>query len=171
MCEKKYGSRNTWYNKKRLERQKLLLAFGMKKEFVSKNGNYYKIFSSIIFQILPCLEFFISEQAWPFKCWPQIYEEVQLSYYRQVSNISHTLAANKIVDHSDVVGASPVGAAPITSSFSTEYLASIVWAKTNSLGKDNCKTRRETLKFWVLVWLILEIWWYLVLLLIDSKTR
>ena len=39
--------------------------------------------------------------------------------YRQVSNISHTLAANKIVDHSDVVGASPVGAAPTTSSFST----------------------------------------------------
>ena len=39
--------------------------------------------------------------------------------YRQVSNISHTLAGNKIVDHSDVVGASPVGAAPTTSSFST----------------------------------------------------
>ena len=38
--------------------------------------------------------------------------------YRQVSNISHTLAGNKIVDHSDVVGASPVGAAPTTSSFS-----------------------------------------------------
>ena len=29
----------------------------------------------------------------------------------------------------------------------------------NSLGKDNCKTRRETLKIWVLVHLILEIWW------------
>ena len=38
--------------------------------------------------------------------------------YRQVSNISHTLVDNKIVDHSDVVGASPVGAAPTTSSFS-----------------------------------------------------
>ena len=39
--------------------------------------------------------------------------------YRQVSNIRHTSEGNKIVDHSDVVGASPVGAAPTTSSFST----------------------------------------------------
>ena len=39
--------------------------------------------------------------------------------YRQVSNISRTLVGNTIVDHSDVVGASPVGAAPTTSSFST----------------------------------------------------
>ena len=38
---------------------------------------------------------------------------------RKVSNISRTLVGNKIVDHSDVVGASPVGAAPTTSSFST----------------------------------------------------
>ena len=39
--------------------------------------------------------------------------------YRKTSNISHTLVVNKIVDHSDVVGASPVGAAPTTSLFST----------------------------------------------------
>ena len=50
--------------------------------------------------------------------------------YRQVSNISRTLVGNEIVDHSDVVGASPVGAAPITSSFSTQRLASIYCAKT-----------------------------------------
>ena len=37
--------------------------------------------------------------------------------YRQVSNISSTLAGNKTVDHSDVVGALPVGAAPTTFSF------------------------------------------------------
>ena len=41
-----------------------------------------------------------------------------LNYYRQVSKIRRTLS-NKIVDHSDVVGAAPVGAAPTTSSFST----------------------------------------------------
>ena len=35
----------------------------------------------------------------------------------QTSNISGTLVGNKLVDHSDVVGASPVGAAPTTSSF------------------------------------------------------
>ena len=39
--------------------------------------------------------------------------------YRQVSNIRPTLAGNKFVDHSDVVGASPLSAAPTTSSFST----------------------------------------------------
>ena len=41
------------------------------------------------------------------------------STYRKTSNISRTLLGNKIVDNSDVVGASPVGAAPTTSSFST----------------------------------------------------
>ena len=40
-------------------------------------------------------------------------------YYWQTSNISHTLVGNKIVDHTDVVGASLVGIAPTTSSFST----------------------------------------------------
>ena len=39
--------------------------------------------------------------------------------YRKVSNIRCTLVGNKIVDHSDVVGASPAGAAPTTSSFPT----------------------------------------------------
>ena len=39
--------------------------------------------------------------------------------YRKVSNIKRTFVGNNIVDHSDVVGASPVGAAPTTSSFST----------------------------------------------------
>ena len=44
----------------------------------------------------------------------EIYEN-----YRKTSNISRTLVGNKIVDHTDVVGASPVGVAPTTSSFST----------------------------------------------------
>ena len=39
--------------------------------------------------------------------------------FRQVSNIRRTLVGNKIVNHSDIVGASPVGAAPTASSFST----------------------------------------------------
>ena len=37
--------------------------------------------------------------------------------YRKISNKKRTLVGNNIVDHSDVVGASPVGAAPTTSSF------------------------------------------------------
>ena len=43
----------------------------------------------------------------------------QYQTYRQVSNIRRTLVGNKIVDNSDIVGASPVGAAPTTSSLST----------------------------------------------------
>ena len=39
--------------------------------------------------------------------------------YRQTSNISCTLVGNIIVDNSDVVGASPVGTVPTTSSLST----------------------------------------------------
>ena len=77
--------------------------------------------------------------------------------YRQTSNIRFNLAGNKTVDHSDVVRASPVGAAPTTSSFS----------KTpgfNGLNRDNGKTRRESFKFWGLVRLILEILRYLKIL-------
>ena len=44
---------------------------------------------------------------------------MKIDAYRQVSNIRRTLVGNEIVDHSDVVGSSPVGAATTTSSFST----------------------------------------------------
>ena len=44
---------------------------------------------------------------------------MHLYMYRQTSNISRSLVGNNIGDHSDVVGASPVGAAPTKSSFST----------------------------------------------------
>ena len=57
--------------------------------------------------------------------------------YRKVSNIRRTLVGNKIVDHSDVVGASPVGAAPTTSSFSTQHLASRDSAKTAARRYEN----------------------------------
>ena len=39
--------------------------------------------------------------------------------HRQACNISLTLVGDKIVDHSDVAGAPPVGAAPTTFSLST----------------------------------------------------
>ena len=48
-----------------------------------------------------------------------LFEDRATVSYRQTSNISRTLVGNKIVDHSDVVGASPAGAASTTSSFST----------------------------------------------------
>ena len=58
--------------------------------------------------------------------------------YRQTSDINRTVVGNKIVDHSDGVGASTVGAAPTTSSFSNSVTPGF-----HGLGKDNCKTRRD----------------------------
>ena len=75
---------------------------------------------------------------------------------RQTANIRRAFVGNKIVVHSDVVGASPDGAAPTASSFSTQHLASIYCTKTT-----NCKTRRQTFKILDFVWLILEIWRYI----------
>ena len=72
--------------------------------------------------------------------------------YCQTSNISCTLVGNKLVDHSDVVGASPVGAAP------NYNLILDLTPGFNGSDKDNCKTRWETFKFWVLVQLILELY-------------
>ena len=45
--------------------------------------------------------------------------EHYIHQYRKTSDIRRTFVGNNIVDHSDVMGASPVGAAPTTSSFST----------------------------------------------------
>ena len=42
-----------------------------------------------------------------------------LCNYRKTPNISRTFVGNKIVNNPDVVGASPVGTAPTTSSFLT----------------------------------------------------
>ena len=65
--------------------------------------------------------------------------------YRQISNLSHTSVGNKIVDHSDVVGASPVGAAPTISSFST-------WTPGfNGLGRDKMQDETRYLTHWGLV--------------------
>ena len=48
----------------------------------------------------------------------QFIDTKDIPVYRQTSNISDALLGNKIVDHSDVVGVWPVGAAPAISSFS-----------------------------------------------------
>ena len=52
--------------------------------------------------------------------------------YCQIFNIRCTTAGSKFIDHSDVVRASPVGAAITTSSFSTKHLASMDWAETTA---------------------------------------
>ena len=71
--------------------------------------------------------------------------------YRQTSNISYILVGTKLVDHSDVVGDACQCAVPTTSSFSIDLAPGF-----NGLGKENCKTRRESFKFCDLVQLILE---------------
>ena len=63
-----------------------------------------------------------SNQWWPYAasgCDEKINGTLLYSTHRQVSDIRRTLVGNKIVYHSDVVGASPVATAPTTSSFST----------------------------------------------------
>ena len=75
--------------------------------------------------------------------------------YRQNSNIRRTLVGSNIVDNSDVVGASAVGAVPTTSS-NLDLTHGF-----NGLGKDNYKTRRETFYFWNSVRLVLKVWRYM----------
>ena len=72
------------------------------------------------------------------------------SDYHQTSNIIRSLVCNKIVDHSDVVKASPVGAAPTTSSFpkhlSIGMRCALYWRCYDSFaGIDFCR--------WCLIWL------------------
>ena len=67
--------------------------------------------------------------------WSYVLIKIILSldfYYPQTFDIELTLVGNGIVDHSYVVKGSPVGAAPTSSSFSTEHLASIDCAKTTA---------------------------------------
>ena len=71
----------------------------------------------LLFDLCYSLTYFLSEL--PHRYWGTVMINLVLQKYRQVSNIRRTLVDNKIVDHSDVVGASPVGSAPTTSSFST----------------------------------------------------
>ena len=58
--------------------------------------------------------------------------QLQCCGYHKTSNISCTFVCNRIVDHSDIVGASPVDAAPTTSSYLSEHLATMDWAKTTT---------------------------------------
>ena len=55
--------------------------------------------------------------------------------YRQTSNISRTLVSNKTVDHSNVVGASPVKAV-LNYIFILDLKASLDWAKTAKIWDE-----------------------------------
>ena len=65
--------------------------------------------------------------------------------YHQISNISHTFVDNQITCRrcSNYI-----------------FIVSLIHS-FDKLGKDNCKTTRETFKFCDLVQLISESWWYI----------
>ena len=67
--------------------------------------------------------------------------------------VRRAFIGNEIVDSSYVVGAAPVQL----------HHHSRLTPDFNGLGKDNCKTRRETYKCLDLVPLILEVWRYIIL--------
>ena len=80
-------------------------------------------------------------------------------HFRKVSNIRRTWGRNKVVYQSDVVGASRCRRC-------SNYIFILnLTPGFNGLGKDNCKTSRETLMFGDWVRLILENWRY-----INKKT-
>ena len=62
--------------------------------------------------------------------------------YCQTYNISRNFVGNKIIEHSDVVRAPSVGAAPTTSSLSTKHPASMDWEKTTA------RRGEKHLNFW-----------------------
>ena len=79
-------------------------------------------------------------------------------YYRKASNTRRTLVSNTIIDHLEVVGASPVGATPTTSSVLHSRLNTwLQWIGQRQL-------QDETRNIYVLGFsaLILDVWWYIV---------
>ena len=86
--------------------------------------NKYQHLQNYIHQYRPKIAFWLVFSTFLYKkfClnighWKITLAKADVPMYRKVSYIRHTQVGNKIVDHSDVVGASP--AAPTASSFST----------------------------------------------------
>ena len=77
--------------------------------------------------------------------------------YRQTSNIYRILVGNKIVDHSDVVGASPVGAVPTISSFSTYHIAAMDSAKTTASRDGNISVLWFA-AFYIISFVVIPLW-------------
>ena len=89
-----------------------------------------------------------------FECKRSLVSPDYKHYYCQISNIRRTLVGNIIVDHSD--------SCSIACQRCSNYIFILdLTPGFNRLYRDNCKTWRKTLKFWDLVPLILEIWWYM----------
>ena len=77
--------------------------------FVDLASDWYSASVPVIIYVIPCNIRLCYNGSWLYL----------VHHYRQTSDIRCIFVGNIIVDHSDVIGASPVGAAPTTSSFST----------------------------------------------------
>ena len=74
--------------------------------------------------------------------------------YRQTSNISCTFVGNTLADHSNAVG--------VFHRRCSQYIFILdLTHGFNTLGKANCKTRRETSRLWNSVRLILDVSGYI----------
>ena len=103
------------------------------REYKESGQNYWRGVERLIF----VNRFKIKSAAARLTQWvPDTVSRGRFPNYRQVSNIRRALAANEIIDPSEVVGASP---------------------GFNGLGKDDCNTKWESFKCWDLVRLVLEI--------------
>ena len=71
--------------------------------------------------------------------------------YRQTSNISRILMGNKIVDRSDVVGASP-------SALLQQHLHSRLNTWNQWIGQRQLQDETMYIQVWVFGTLVLEIW-------------
>ena len=130
-----FCSTNLWYIR-------IIKVSVERRSFVERNSNTK--WKEWFIHYTPIAVWHISDLKLINKCWPYaIQRRKNLNIcelwwmYRKISNIRRALVGNKIVDHSDVVGASPVGAAPTTSSFSTWHLASRDSAKTAASQYEN----------------------------------
>ena len=95
--------------------------------------------------------------TWAGCCWSNV--SCLAKSYNKNSNISRTLVRNKIVDHSDVVGALRCSNYIFILDFTSGF---------KGFGKDSRKTVWESFKCWDLVWLILETWRYIKQLCMRS---
>ena len=99
------------------------------------------------------------QETWKHICIFFNFSTLMYSRYHQTSDISCTSVDNKIVDHSDVVGALPVSAAPTTPSFSTQHRASMDWAKTSARRDEKHLNHRMWYylywRFDIIYWLIM----------------
>ena len=94
------------------------------------------VFNPLLGSIYPLL-LWRSDDKWRRTSWSTLVQAItSVLTYRQISNIRSTSIENNVIDHSDVVGASPVGAAPTTSSLWTQHLAAMDWAKTTARRND-----------------------------------